>query len=77
MLYMAAFILNNLRVGLRGIVARYTDERGQDLIEYAVLSGIIAAAIAGVAAGVLSGALTSMAQGIADCIDFDKATSCG
>jgi len=44
-------------------------ERGQDLIEYAVLSGLIAIAIM---AGVLvfSGAITSMANGISGCIDF-------
>jgi Flp pilus assembly pilin Flp len=71
------YILTHFIVALRSIAARYTDERGQDLIEYAVLSGIIAAAIAGVAAGVLSGALSSMAQGIADCIDFNSGTACG
>lgn len=50
-------------------------ERGQDLLEYALLGGLIALAImAGVL--VLSGAISSMASGISDCIDFDSATTC-
>jgi Flp pilus assembly pilin Flp len=77
MLYVASFILSRVMVGARGIAVRYTGERGQDLIEYAVLSGIIALAIAGVTAGILTGALSSMAHGIANCIDFDGSTACG
>ena len=49
----------------------HRDERGQDLIEYALLGGTIALAI--MAVGVLlalTGALTSMATGIGNCIDF-------
>jgi Flp pilus assembly pilin Flp len=76
MLYIASFMLSRVIVGVRGIAARYTGERGQDLIEYALLAGIIAAAIVGVGAAVLTGALSSMAQGIANCIDFDKGTLC-
>ncbi|MCH8815833.1 MAG: Flp family type IVb pilin [Chloroflexi bacterium] len=45
-------------------------ERGQDLIEYAMLSGLIAAAIVAVGILVYSGALTAMATGISGCIDF-------
>jgi Flp pilus assembly pilin Flp len=77
MLYIASFMLSRVIVGVRGIAARYTGERGQDLIEYALLSGLIAAAL--IAAGVLAyqGALNSMAAGIGRCIDFDDATSCG
>ena len=50
-------------------------ERGQDLIEYAMLSGLIAAAILG-AVVLFGGALTSMASGIANCIDFKTSTVC-
>ena len=46
-------------------------ERGQDLIEYAMLGGLIAATLAA-----LSGALTSMATGIGNCIDFNGGTVC-
>ena len=50
-------------------------ERGQDLIEYAMLSGLVAIAIA---AGVFvfSGAISSMATGISHCIDFNSTTPC-
>jgi Flp pilus assembly pilin Flp len=47
-------------------------ERGQDLIEYALLGGLIAAAlIAVIALGVLTDGVELMADGIAECIDFD------
>jgi Flp pilus assembly pilin Flp len=52
-------------------------ERGQDLIEYALLGGLIAGALLAVA--VLTGltnAVTGMANGIGDCIDFDSTTDC-
>lgn len=53
-------------------------ERGQDLLEYALLGGLIAAAIVAVIAlGTMTNAITSMASGISDCIDFDSATNCG
>ena len=49
-------------------------ERGQDLLEYAMLGGLIAAAIAALlAAGIFSGALKDMANGIRHCIDFSTA----
>lgn len=55
-------------------VGRLRTERGQDLLEYAMLGGLIAAAIAAlVTAGIFSGAVSSMANGIADCIDFSTA----
>jgi Flp pilus assembly pilin Flp len=56
--------------------ARLRGERGQDLIEYALLGGLIAAAIIAVGALAYSGALNSMAAGISDCVDFKKSTSC-
>lgn len=64
-----------LTVLISWIRAHVTSERGQDLLEYALLGGLIALAImAGVL--VLSGAISSMASGISDCIDFDSATTC-
>ncbi len=57
--------------------ARLADERGQDLLEYALLGGLIAAAITAAAVvATMTGALDAMASGIADCIDFDSTTSC-
>ena len=58
------------------ILTHLRRERGQDLIEYAMLSGLIAAAIVAVGILAFSGALTSMAGGISDCIDFDSGTAC-
>jgi len=53
------------------IMAGLRSERGQDLLEYAMLGGLIAAAIAALlTAGIFSGALTDMANGIKGCIDF-------
>ena len=68
-------IINNvlLRVatGVAGLKTRLTEERGQDLIEYALLGGVIAIAIAAlVTTAVLTNALDAMADGIATCIDF-------
>jgi Flp pilus assembly pilin Flp len=50
-------------------------ESGQDLIEYAMLGGLIALALIGGGLA-FSGALTSMASGISGCIDFNSATPC-
>ena len=52
-------------------------ERGQDLIEYAMLGGLIATAL--IAAAILfsmSDAVNGMAAGIGRCIDFDGGTVC-
>jgi Flp pilus assembly pilin Flp len=69
-------MITSLRVSLRSLGARFDGERGQDLIEYALLSGLIAAALVAVFATGLSGALTSMVGGIANCIDFKSSTVC-
>ena len=66
-----------IMVGLSGMRERLRSEKGQDLIEYAMLGGLIAAAMLAVGVLVFSGALTSMADGISNCIDFKKATTCG
>ena len=56
--------------------ARLMDERGQDLIEYALLGGLIAFAIIAVATlGTLTGAIGDMATGIGNCIDFDASAT--
>jgi Flp pilus assembly pilin Flp len=59
------------------ILARIHREDGQDLIEYAALGGLIAAALAAVlAAGLLSGALDDLFSNMSDCVDFDSSTTC-
>ena len=63
-----------------GVISSLADvarrEEGQDLIEYAMLGGLIAAAIVAVGILVYKAGLTSMAAGISDCIDFKSATTC-
>ena len=68
-------LLLKAMIGVRGLGLRLRDERGQDLIEYSLLSGLIAIAI--IAAVVtLSGSIAAMATGIGNCIDFDSLTTC-
>ena len=65
--------MQKLFVALNSLVIRLRSERGQDLIEYALLGGLIAGAL--LAAAVLTGlttALQNMATGIGECIDFDS-----
>lgn len=58
-------------------IARLRSERGQDLLEYALLGGLIAAAIlTAFSLAAFSGALDNMAMNIADCVDFEAATTC-
>ena len=62
-------------VGARDLGARLREERGQDLLEYALLGGLIAAGITAAAVFLaFQGALEGMANGIAECIDFDNLT---
>jgi len=53
------------------IQARAVREDGQDLIEYALLGGLIAFAIIAVGVAALTGPLNGMFTGIGQCIDFD------
>ena len=54
---------------------RLKSERGQDVLEYAMLGGLIVLGILAVSV-LFSGALTSMFTSIGHCIDFDSATVC-
>ena len=56
---------------------RIRSERGQDLLEYALLGGLIAAAlIALFTLGAIEVGVTSMANNIRDCVDFEGITPC-
>lgn len=68
-------MLTRMYVALTDLRARFAEERGQDLLEYALLGGLIAIGILAVTA-VFTGALTSMINGIGSCIDFDSTTVC-
>ena len=59
-----------------GLRARMSEERGQDLLEYALLGGLIAAALVGIFL-IFGTALVDMGNNIAACIDFDTlGTTC-
>jgi len=54
------------------IVTRlFTAERGQDLIEYSIFAGLIAAALIAASMLVLAGAVSDMSVGIGECINWD------
>ena len=68
-----SYVLSFATSRVSGLLGRVRGESGQDLIEYALLGSLIAAAI--IAAAFLTGfsdALDSMAAGIGNCIDFDN-----
>jgi Flp pilus assembly pilin Flp len=59
------------------ILSRLHREEGQDLLEYGLFGGLIAAAIlAALLSGVLTSAIDFMAVGVSNCIDFNSATAC-
>ena len=62
-------------LSVSSFAARLRDEeRGQDLLEYALLGGMIAIAL--LALGVIfTPALQTMATNIGNCIDFDSITT--
>ena len=60
---------------VKGLRARLSEERGQDLLEYALLGGMVAIGILA-ALVIFTPALESMATGIKNCIDFTDATIC-
>ena len=56
--------------------ARMSEERGQDLLEYALLGGLIAAAMVLAGAALFTGVLDGMASAIEACIDFNDLPEC-
>jgi len=62
-------------IGMQELGRHLRSERGQDTLEWAMLSGLVAIAILGVLA-VLTGALTSLMNGISACVDFNGLTPC-
>jgi len=66
-----AFI-NTALLRAMAAVAGWRNERGQDLIEYALLGGFIAVAFAAAAIALpLSGFFDDMVGAIAECVNFD------
>jgi Flp pilus assembly pilin Flp len=52
------------------------EERGQDLIEYALFGGLIALGMIAVGFAAYQGILTDLTDGIGNCVDFDSTTGC-
>lgn len=54
-------------------VANWREERGQDIMEYALLGGFIAVAfVVAALATPLGAAMQDMTDAIAECVDFDS-----
>jgi Flp pilus assembly pilin Flp len=71
--------MTNLSIKIYGFVTGlFRREEGQDLIEYALIGGLVAVAV--VAAFVLlggsDGPVDAMITNIGDCIDFEDGTNC-
>jgi len=65
---------------LSGLKARLASERGQDLLEYAILGGFIAVAAATAFTLILltgPNVFQTMATTIKNCVDFSQTTACG
>ena len=66
-----------VNTAVMNLFIRLRSERGQDLLEYAMLGGLIAAAIVAIlTAGIFTGGIEKMGSTIGDCVDFDAATTC-
>ena len=52
------------------------EERGQDLIEYALFGGLIALGMIAVGAAAYTGILNDLTAGIGDCVEFYSTTGC-
>jgi Flp pilus assembly pilin Flp len=71
--------MTNLSIKIYGFVTGLLRrDEGQDLIEYALIGGLVAVAV--VAAFVLlggsDGPVNAMVSNIGDCIDFESGTAC-
>ena len=53
----------------------HNDERGQDLLEWVLLGGVVAAGIVGILV-VFTPFLNTMVTNVGHCIDFTKSTTC-
>ncbi len=74
MTYVNDLLLKAL-IGVRGLAHRLRDERGQDLMEYALLGGFIAVVFAAAAILLpLSTYFSTMVTSIGNCVDMSNTT---
>ncbi len=67
--------LTRVMLAVAGLRSRLTEERGQDLLEYVLLGGLVAAAIVALVT-IFNPFLSAMATNIGQCLDFDSGTNC-
>lgn len=68
-------MIDRIVVWVLTLKARLSEERGQDLLEYVLLGGMVALGILA-AMIIFTPALQAMATGIKNCIDFTSTTAC-
>jgi len=69
-------MIDKLVVFVLSLKAKLSSERGQDVIEYAILSGLIALALVAVGVVVFQTGVTNFFKTVADCIDFSDGLGC-
>ena len=66
-----------IRVWLDSALSSMREERGQDLVEYALWSGLIAIGLIAIGAALYTGIGNELGSGIQRCLDFDSGSVCG
>ena len=69
-------MIGRIVVWALSLKARARGERGQDVMEYALITGGIAIVLI-LAVVIFTGEITNAFQTLANCIDFKSATTCG
>ena len=69
-------MIDKLVIFVLSLKAKLSSERGQDVVEYALITGGIAIVLI-VAILLFTGAITNAFGTLRDCIDFDSTTACG
>jgi hypothetical protein len=66
-----------IQIWVTTTLASMKEERGQDLTEYALWTGVIALTLTGIGVLIaLTSAVDLLAAGIGDCIDFNSVSDC-
>jgi Flp pilus assembly pilin Flp len=66
-----------MQIWLSTTLASLKEERGQDLMEYALWSGLIAIGLIAIGAALYTTVGNSLGTGIKNCVDFSSTTVCG
>ena len=69
-------MIDKLVVFVLSLKAKLSSERGQDVVEYALITGGIAIVLI-VAILLFTDQITNAFQTLANCTDFDSGTTCG